>query len=397
MGISDITAHLAETIEGFYNALGHTHRPIELHPPYFSQTEAQAVAQTLNSGWVAMAGPMVRAFEQVIADYVGSKHAVATINATAGLHLALKVSGVQAGDFVITQSNTFIAPVNAIRYCGAEPIFADVENQSLGLCPEALADFLASQTTCHEGTCYHNDTQRPIRALLPIHVLGHPVEMSTLKVLAERYHLKLIEDAAEALGSAIVCDGQTKRCGSWGDVGVISFNANKIITSGAGGMVLTDDDSVAEKVRHLACIAKKGPSEAGQFDAVGYNYGMPNLNAAIGLMQWQKFEEIWATKQALALHYHEALATTPGARLVTGHPDHISNAWINAVVFEEPDVASQVLKGLREQGLMARSLWEPLHQSAVYKDCIQGALPNTDYLASRTVQLPSGIGWGGPS
>lgn len=388
---SSLTQSLIRCIDDFYHALAYQGRPIELYMPHFDGSDAQALSEVLSCGWVAMGGDAVSMFETTIADYLGVNYAIATVNATAALHLSLLLSEVGPNDAVITQSNTFISPANAIRYCGAEPIFVDINPDDLGMSADALGQFLAEETIMTEGTCTHKRSGLRIRAVLPVHVLGHPVDMLQIRALASQYNLRVIEDAAEALGSGIWVDGQLKRCGSWGHLSVLSFNANKLLTTGAGGMLLTDDLTLAKRARHLATLAKSPTEQRNEFEAVGYNYGMPNLNAALGLAQWRKWDMLWTAKQALTLHYADAIEPFPEARLVVGRPDAVPNFWMNAVIFDEADRAAEALGTLRSHGILARGLWQPLHESIPYRECFRGPLPNTQSLIPRTVQLPSGI------
>lgn len=388
---SPLASALARSIDEFYSALNHSKRPIELYMPHFDGCDVEAIEGVLASGWVAMGGEAVACFEKTIAEYVGVSHAVATVNATAALHLSLILSGTGSNDAVITQSNTFVAPANAIRYSGAEPIFVDIDPDDLGMSPVALERFLHQETELTDGDCIHKATGRRIKAVVPVHVLGHPVDMTAIVAVAHQHRLIVIEDAAEALGSSILVGGHQKRCGSLGDVGVLSFNANKFITTGAGGMLLTDDEVLAQQARHLSRLAKTTRQDRNEFDGVGYNYGMPNLNAALGLAQWKKFDELWAAKQALNLHYETILNSFPEASLVSGRATACSNQWMNAVVFEAEDAARGALAYLRSQSIMARGLWQPLHQSAAYQDCPRDSMQHTDSMTNRVILLPSGI------
>lgn len=388
---SSLTQSLIQCVNDFYDALAYPDRPIELYMPHFDGSDAEALSRVLSSGWVAMGGKSVALFEQTIADYVGVEHAIATVNATSALHIGLLLSEVGPNDAVLTQSNTFISPANAIRYCGAEPIFVDIDPDDLGMSADALEQFLDHETVMVEGMCIHKGSGLRIKAVLPIHVLGHPVDMPRICALALQHNLRVIEDAAEALGSGIWIDDQLRRCGSWGDLSVLSFNANKLLTTGAGGMLLTDDPTLAGRARHLATLAKSSVVHRNEFEGVGYNYGMPNLNAALGLAQWQKWDTLWSAKQALTLSYADAVEPFPEARLLVGRPDTVPNFWMNALVFDEANQANETLGALRSHGILARGLWQPLHESIPYRDCLRGPLPNTQSLTPRTIQLPSGI------
>lgn len=383
--INDLTTTFVSLCRDFYQTNG----PIELYRPSFDSSEAQAVADVLATGWVAMGGQTVAAFEKRLAEYVGVDHAVATINATAALHLSLQCLGVGPNDLVITQANTFIAPVNAIRYVGAHPYFVDVDQDTLGMSADALAAFLSDE--CEQGRegVYHRASGRPIKACLPVHVLGLPCRIESIASICKTYGLCLIEDAAEALGSGLMGSSGLKQCGSFGDAGVVSFNANKLITTGSGGVLLTNDTALAEQARHLSRIAKVPHAFEAKFDEVGYNYGMPALNAAIGLAQWPKLDQIIKSKRELASRYRSAVAPFSGVKMIEPVEPAISNDWIMALMFEAAHEAQQFIEATREQGVKTRPLWQPLHDSPAYRAFQRSMLPHTERLSERVVQLPS--------
>ena len=361
----------------------------ELYRPVFDESERQALDACLASGWVAMGGDGVEQFEARIAEYCGVPHAVGTVNATAALHLGLLGVGVQPGSLVITQSNTFVAPINAIRYCQADPIYMDIERESLGMSASALERFFDQETEMRSGVCHHIASKRPIGACLPVHVLGFPVAMPEIMSLCRLHGVPVVEDAAEALGSAINAGQGARACGAWGDVGIISFNANKLITTGAGGMLLTSDGQLAERARHLSRIAKVAHPYETQFDAVGFNYGLPNLNAAIGLAQLDKLPKIWAAKQALAEVYKNLIAPKSGVKAITGRAETMPNHWINAMALDDPGQVPIFIEAARALGLMVRPLWKPLHLLPAHRAMFGESLPNTEWAYQSVVQLPS--------
>ncbi len=383
--ISDIAHTIVSVCREFYQ----TDQPIELYRPSFDQSEVQALSDVLASGWVAMGGEPVAEFEKTLAEFIGVEHAVATIHATAALHLGLQCLGVGAHDLVITQANTFIAPVNAIRYLGASPYFIDVDRDTLGMSAEALATFIETECERREGGLYHRATRQRVAACLPVHVLGLPCRIQAIRALCDEVGLPLIEDAAEALGSGVKEDHATQRCGSFGDVGVVSFNANKLITTGSGGVLLTNNEALAKQARHLSRVAKVPHAYEATFDEVGYNYGMPALNAGLGLAQWQKLGEIQASKRALAERYQAALASMEGVHFIAPIEQATSNDWIMALVFDQTDQANQFIESTRELGVLTRPLWQPLHHSLAHQRSPRSALPNTEWLYGRVVQLPS--------
>jgi len=336
-----------------------------------------------------MGGDRVEPFEQLIAKEVHRRHGLATIHATAALELALRALGVGPDDLVITQSNTFIAPINAISYLGAKPIFLDVDKDTLGMSPNALADFLQKECHLQDKALHHTPTGQRIRACLPVHALGLPARMPELVALCNAHQLPVVEDAAEALGSGWIIDDRFHPCGSFGTWSVISFNANKIITTGSGGMLLGDDEKAMASTRHLAKIAKIAHPYRSAFDEVGYNFAMPNLNAAIGLAQHQKLDAIQASKKALAQAYDRIFCDFDGASLIQAPPQAVYNHWILGALFDRPEHAKDFIEKTREKGVLTRPLWQPIHQAIPYQSAPRGDLAHTEWLADRVVQLPS--------
>lgn len=380
--LADATVRLCQD---FYQ----TREPIELYRPAFDESDETAIARVLSSGWVAMGGEPVHHFEQAIKTHIGVAHAVATHNATAGLDLALKALRVGPGDLVITQSNTFIAPVNAIVYQSATPFFIDVDTDTLGMSPVALAAFFEHECEQKDGQLVWRATQQRVAACLPVHVLGLPCRITEIQALCDAMQVPVVEDAAEALGSAWHDGTSMRPCGSLGQVGVISFNANKIITTGSGGMVLTDDEALAHTIRHWSRLAKVSHPYRTEFDAVGYNHGMPAINASLGLAQWSKFDRIMASKKALAQQYRDLCNNHPNVSMAEPIEGAIGNDWMVAMIFDQPEAADAFIQDTRAQGVLTRPLWQPLHQSCVYNKAPRSDLTNTEWLSKRVVQLPS--------
>ncbi len=390
-GRADIQA-LADATVGLCRDFYQTDEPIELYRPAFDASDETAIAQVLSSGWVAMGGYRVREFEQLIAKRVGRREGLATIHATAALELGLRALGVQAGDGVITQANTFIAPANAISYLSATPFFIDVDKDTLGMSPKALSAFLETECERQSDRLYHRLTGQRMAACLPVHALGLPARIHELIAVCERHQIPVLEDAAEALGSGWMIDDVFHPCGGFGQASVVSFNANKIMTTGSGGMLLSNDVDWLDSIRHLAKIAKIPHACETAFDAVGYNFAMPNLNAALGLSQFQKLDRMLEAKQLLDNRYQALVRDMDGVSMLQAPPESQSNHWIHALLFEEPEEAQHFIEQTRSAGVLTRPLWTPLHRLAPYQDAPRTALPNTEWLASRVVQLPSAPG-----
>ena len=351
---------------------------VPLHAPCLDERDAEAVAESVRSGFVSSVGEQVRQFEQAVADFTGARHAVAVVNGTAALMLALKVAGVRPGDLVITQSLTFIATANAIVHAGAEPLLLDVD-ETLCLCAEALADFLASE--CEGDT--HIPTGRRIGAIVPMHTLGFMAEMPQILQLAEQHGIPVVEDAAEALGSTL----QGRHAGTFGVAGVLSFNGNKLITTGGGGMILTDDDALAEQARHLATTAKQPHPWHFVHDEIGYNLRLPNLNAALGLSQLKKVSQIQAFKQ----RRKTALQKVGDPPLLLGRtPYQQPNHWLLAVQVADEGARDALLQAGTDQRVQMRPFWTPLHQQPPYRQVRHfGTLSRSEALFATTVCLPS--------
>ena len=358
--------------------------PIPLHAPCLDERDAEAVAGSVRSGFVSSVGEQVAQFEQAVAAFTGARHAVAVVNGTAALMLALKVAGVRPGDLVITQSLTFIATANAIVHAGAEPLLIDVD-ETLCLSAEALADFLSSE--CDGDT--HKPTGRRIGAIVPMHTLGFMADMPRILRLAEQHGIPVVEDAAEALGSML----QGRHAGTFGEVGVLSFNGNKLITTGGGGMILTDDDALAEQARHLATTAKQSHPWHFVHDEIGYNLRLPNLNAALGLSQLKKVPELLHFKRQwrdVLVTKISTLKKTGGCLLRSPLSDHQPNHWLLAVQLADTAERDALLAAAAARQVQMRPFWTPLHQQPPYRwaRCF-GDMTWTEALFDTTVCLPS--------
>lgn len=344
---------------------------ISLHEPYFDSREKDLVVECIDSTFVSSVGKFVDEFEEKIAAYCGVKKAVACVNGTSALHLALLLAGVEQGDKVITQSLTFIATANAIKYCGAEPIFVDVDKDTMGLCPLKLEDFLKK------------NYDKKIKAVVPMHTFGNPCLVDEIRQICDKYNIKLIEDCAESLGSFY----KNKHTGNFGDVGVLSFNGNKIITTGGGGMLLFNDENLAKRAKHLTTQAKVAHRWEFVHDEIGFNYRMPNLNAALGLAQLEKLPRLLAQKRILAKKYQDFFQE----KFVQESENAQSNYWLNAILLKNKDEQQQFLQATNDAGVMTRPVWRLMNKLPMFKDCKHGDLSNSLWLEDRLVNIPSSV------
>lgn len=361
---------------------------IPLHAPQFKGREREMVLQTLDSTFVSSVGEFVYQFERQLVDYTGAKFAVATSSGTAALHVALHLADVQCRDEVITTPLTFVATCNAIRYCGADPVFVDVEWQTLGLCPMSLANFLESHAEVRDdGLCWNRITGRIIRACVPVHNLGHPARVDEISTICEKYNIHLIEDSAESLGS-LVGDLHTGRTGC---MGTLSFNGNKIITTGGGGALITDDEALARKAKHLTTTAKQPHPWLFLHDDVGFNYRLPNINAALGCGQFEQLDEYVDAKRALALRYKEWADPLEEIEFLSEPIGMRSNYWLNAVLLEDRDVRDDFLQYTNAAGVMTRPMWTPMHTLPMYQKCQRDDLATAQAIEARLVNIPSSV------
>lgn len=360
--------------------------PAMLHEPYFAGNEWTYVKDCIDSGWVSSVGTYVDRFEAALGALVGG-HAVAVVNGTAALHICLLLAGVQPGDEVIAPTLTFVATANSIVYCGAIPHFADSSPETLGIDPERLDNHLRSVASFAHGICINRNTGRPIRAILPMHTFGHPVDMNALAAVAERWGLEMVEDAAEALGSTY-CG---RPAGSLCRLAAMSFNGNKIATTGGGGAVITSDVTLAHRAKHLTTTAKQPHRWAFAHNEVGWNYRMPNLNAALGLAQLEQLQNFVTAKRRLAERYRAALAGISGLRFVVEPRLSRSNYWLNAVLINDVSRRDDVLAATNDAGYMTRPAWQPMHRLPMYRDCPRAALPVAEDIECRLINLPSSV------
>lgn len=363
---------------------------IPLHAPIFPGREKEYVVDTIESTFVSSVGAYVDRFEQDMAVYTGSPKAVATVNGTAALHIALKLAGVEPDDLVITQPLTFVATCNAIAYCGAEPVFVDVDHDTLGLSATALKQWLEENAKLDaEGICRTRADNKVVRACVPMHTFGHPADLDGLVRVTRAWNILLVEDAAESLGSFY----KGQHTGTFGALGTLSFNGNKIMTTGGGGMILADA-VLGERAKHLTTTAKKPHPYEYIHDEVGYNYRLPNLNAALGCAQLEQLEAFIEAKRALAAAYQDALSVTNLA-FVSEPEDCRSNYWLNAVICEDKAHRDAFLETTNQQGVMTRPIWALMNHLSMYQNCRRGDLSNAVWLEERVVNLPSSVKLGG--
>ncbi|MBD0702807.1 MULTISPECIES: LegC family aminotransferase [unclassified Pseudomonas] len=370
----------------FVRAQYRTNDFIPLHAPVFLGRERDYVTETIESTFVSSVGAFVDRFEKDMASYTGSPRAVATVNGTAALHVALLLAGVERGDLVVTQSLTFVATCNAIAYCNAEPVFVDVDRHTLGLSPKALEVWLESNAQLGaDGLSRYKATGQIIRACLPMHTFGHPVELDDLVDVCIRWGLVLVEDAAESLGSLY----KGRHTGCFGRLGTLSFNGNKIITTGGGGMILANEE-LGVRAKHLTTTAKQSHPYEYVHDELGYNYRLPNINAALGCAQLEQLERFIDYKRELALNYAQALEGS-GLQFFKEPDGCRSNYWLNAVICENTLQRDELLKATNDSGVMTRPIWKLMNHLPLYAKCIHGDLTNSEWLSARIVNLPSSV------
>lgn len=360
-----------------------------LHEPFFDGNEWKYVKDCLDSGWVSSAGQYVNQFEQALQDYTGVKHAIAVVNGTAALHVCLELCGVQTNDEVLLPALTFVATANAVSYCGAIPHFVDVDPLSLGVDAGALEAYLDEHTVVSNGKCLNKKTRRRIRALIAVHTFGHPADLEPLSALCAEYGITLIEDAAESLGSFY----KGQHTGTFGVLNAMSFNGNKIITSGGGGAVLTNDSSLAKNVRHITTTAKLPHAWEFVHDQVAYNYRMPNLNAALGLSQLEQIDVFLERKRSLAHTYMMNFDNCDGVRIFKEPAYARSNYWLNVLFLDNSSLARRdlVLETCHDRGLQVRPVWRLLYKLPMYRKAPRMPLPVSETIEASAVCLPSSV------
>ncbi len=375
-----------ETTIEFIKTLYPNQSFVPLHAPHFSGNEKKYVLDTIDSTFVSSVGAYVDQFEEMMKSLTGAKYAIAVVNGTAALHIALQLAGVERGDLVITQPLSFIATCNAISYIGAEPAFIDVDHQRMGMSAEALKTFLL-QVKLVDGKPIHQPTGKKIGACVPMHTFGFPVEIDSIVSLCESMNIPVVEDAAESIGSYY----KGQHTGTFGKLGTVSFNGNKTITCGGGGIVLTNDEALGKMAKHLTTQAKVPHRWNYEHDHIGYNYRCPNLNAALACAQLEQLELIIANKRETAALYQEHFKNHPSLSFVSELSDSTANYWLNAVMVSDPADRDLLLEETNDNGVMTRPIWELMNNLALFKDCYKEDLSNSIDLAKRIVNLPSSV------
>ncbi len=363
---------------------------VSLHEPVFAGHEWDYVKECLDTGWVSSVGKFVDRFEHDLAAFTGARHAVAVVNGTAGLQVALLVSGVQTGDEVLIPSLSFVATANAVMHAGAMPHFVESNAETLGLCPHALRDYLRDIADVRDGSSYNRLTGKRLAAIVPMHTFGHPADMPALLALSDEYSIPIVEDAAESLGSWL----GARHTGTFGRCGVLSFNGNKIITTGGGGAILTDDPDLARRAKHLTTTAKLPHRWAFQHDEIAFNYRMPNLNAALGCAQLEQMTHFLSRKRLLTAQYQNAFKGLDDVTLFREREGTTANYWLQTLILapQQRHARDSILAATNDVGLMTRPVWELLHTLPMYATCPAMPLDVACDLGQRIINIPSSVG-----
>jgi perosamine synthetase len=374
-----------QVVAAFRAVIGH--KSAVLHEPSFNGNEWLYLKECLDSTFVSSVGKFVDRFEADLVSFTGAKHAVAVVNGTAALHIALKLAGVNSCDEVLIPALTFVATANAVAYCGATPHFVDSEECTLGVDAEKLRDYLIHNTEQRAGQCINRTTGKIIRALVPMHTFGHPVDLNGVIDVAHDFNLSLVEDAAESLGSYY----HGRHTGTFGLMGTLSFNGNKTITTGGGGAILTDNAELARHAKHLTTTAKLPHAWEYRHDEIGYNYRMPNINAALGCAQLEQLPVMLAAKRELFQRYQLAFASVPGIRLMAEPSQCQSNYWLQTLVLDSKyaDQRDALLQATNNAGIMTRPAWILMHELAPFRECPRMDLAGAKSLVQRLINIPS--------
>ena len=355
--------------------------------PVFAGNEKKYMEECIDTTFVSSVGKFVDRFENDMAAYAGCKKAVVCVSGTNALHMSMMLVGVELDDEVLTQALTFIATCNAISYIGAHPVFIDVDKSTMGLSPDALKKWLVKNAEIKNGQCYNKNTGRRVKACVPMHTFGHPVRIEEIANLCEEYYIELVEYAAESIGSL----DKGKHTGTFGKVGAISFNGNKTITTGGGGMMLFNDEELATHAKHLTTQAKVPHRWEFRHDHVGYNYRMPNINAALGCAQLENLDKFIASKRQLALEYTEYFKNIEDIQFFTEPEDTFSNYWLQAVILRDKDAQQAFLQQTNDNRVMTRPIWELMNRLPMFEHCENDGLENTIWFADRVVNIPSSV------
>ena len=381
----DSSAFVSQILEAIREVVGPG--PVALHEPSFDGNEWIYLKECLDSNYVSSVGKFVDQFELSLANYTGAKYAISVVNGTAALQIALKLAGVNSGEEVLLPALTFVATANAISYLGAIPHFVDSEESTLGIDVVKLREYLSANTEKQSGLCVNKSTKRVIRALVPMHTFGHPSDLVQLLSIARDFHLVLVEDAAESLGSFY----KGQHTGTFGLLGTLSFNGNKTITTGGGGAILTNDEALAMRTKHLTTTAKISHRWEFDHDEIGYNYRMPNINAALGCAQMEKLPEKISSKRELFKRYKEEFKLISGASIFEELSNCQSNYWLQTLLLEDDnlDLRNSILEASNKEGIMARPAWKLMSNLAPYRNSPAMSLEGANSLYRRAINLPS--------
>ncbi len=376
-----------ENIVKFIRQLYGNSGTIPLHEPRFIGNEKEYLNQCIESTYVSYLGEFVGRFENMIHEFTGAKYAIATANGTLALHTALLLAMVKPNDEVLTQALTFVAAANAITYCGAKPIFIDSDRETLGMSSDKLEEFLINETIIKDdGCCYNKMTDARISACIPMHVFGHSVRIDEIVSVCNKYRITVIEDAAESLGSFY----KEKHTGIFGKIGTLSFNGNKIITTGGGGMIITDDENIARRAKHITTTAKVPHKWEFVHDEVGYNYRMPNVNAAVGCAQMENLHRYLDNKRETATLYKKS-CNELGITFLVEPEGCRSNYWLNAIILKDRLQRNAFLEHSHKEGIMTRPVWTLMNKLSIYKYCQHTNLENARWLEDRLANIPSSV------
>ena len=393
-------------ITDFIHDLYGTKDFVPLAVPVFMGNEKKYLNECIDTTFVSSVGKFVDRFEEDTANYTGCKRAVVCVSGTNALHMALLLVGVKRDDEVLTQALTFIATENALSYIGAHPVFLDVDRSTMGLSPDAMKEWLKQNAEVRKNTrigeldknndfsyeedklaCYNKRTGRRIKACVPMHTFGHPVRIEEIAEICKEWHIELIEDAAESIGSLY----KGKHTGTFGKIGALSFNGNKTITTGGGGMMLFNDEELGAYAKHITTQAKIPHRWEFRHDHIGFNYRMPNINAALGCAQLEHIEEYVASKRETAKAYEEFFRDIPDIEFFVDSPDTRSNYWLNVVILQDKDAQLNFLEFTNDNGVMTRPIWELMNRLPMFENCQHDSLENTIWFADRVVNIPSSV------
>jgi len=360
---------------------------LNLHEPFFSGNETKYLEECVSTNFVSSVGIFVSKFEKMLSELTGAKHVIATVNGTSALHLSLHCLGIRPRDEVLLPALTFVGSANSIRYCDGTPHFCDISEDDLNLDLDKLRDHLKFTAEKHHVHSINKYTNNRIAAIMPVHVYGQPVDMETLLSIASEYKLTIVEDAAESLGSFL----NKKHTGTFGKIGCLSFNGNKIVTTGGGGAILTDDDMLAKQIRHMSTTAKIAHPWELSHDEIGYNYRMPNINAALGCAQLELFPKLIENKRNLHMKYKKELDGIPWLRLISENKESISNYWLNTVILNNNEDCFQkrLVEACHKEKIFLRPSWKPLHLLPMFQSCPKSELNTASFLQKKIVNLPS--------